>query len=142
MEIAIGIVFLALFAGAVFLLVLIAALFLWKRSKRNNSGQNRQFTSAETYGAVGGAVLENSSNDDNDYDFSAPVNYQDSSNENEESATAGMSFESSSEGGGYASESSDYSASSSDYSSGYDSSSSSDSSSGSSDSGSSSSSSD
>ena len=155
MEIAVGVIFLALFAGAFFLLVLITGFYFWRRSKRKNAGQNRKFTS-------GSQPVDNDSLDDDESqsDFQedvpaysnqqnnsdsfqpSPV-YAESPNENSKmetgsfdaAASASMSYKSSSEGGDYASSGSNYSAS-------YESSSSYDSSSGSTDSSSSSSSSD
>ncbi len=129
MEIAIGIVFLALFAGALFLLILITGFYFWRRSKRRSIEPNRQFSAARSQFVENDSIIDNDS-DDNDFAFSDADSYSESSSGYSEStpensgAAASISFESASEGGDYASSSSDSSSSSYDSSSSSDSSSS------------------
>jgi uncharacterized membrane protein YgcG len=118
MEIAIGIVFLALFAGAFFLLVLITAFYFWRKSKRRSVETNRQFSSTRSQFIENDSIDDNYS-DDNDFAFAEASDYAETSNSNSDisnensQAVSSMSFESASEGGGYSSGGSDYSDSSS-----------------------------
>lgn len=129
MEIAIGIVFLALFAGAFFLLILITGFYFWRRSKRRGIEPNRQFSATRSQFVENDLIIDNEP-DDNDFADSDADNYSELSSGYSEStpehsgAAASMSFESASEGGDYASSSSDSSSSSYDSPSSSDSSSS------------------
>ena len=120
MEIAIAVIFLALFLGAGFLAVLLTVFVIWRKAKRRNRTTVRQFEAKPNF-AQSSESFSDDHFDETELDSADEIGYSNSAYQNTE-AEASMSFESSSEGGESAPASSDYSdSSSSDSSSGGDS---------------------